>query len=139
MTKYDVLMLVVELLVLAIIAYEAGKGAWHSRRNRKKRAEIYRFLGRGLSLQGNPPSIRELERVHEWAHQVELWISDTRVYLGKECSPQASLVFLSDVNPSPMLPHRIIEIAQGAQPAYQLLLTRMTNLTRILEGADTYY
>ena len=102
MTTYDWLILIVELLVLAIIAYEAGKGAWHSKRNRKKRAEIYEFLGRGSSLQGNPPSIHEQTRVHEWVHQVEEWISDTRVYLGKECSPQASLVFLSDVSPSSM-------------------------------------
>jgi hypothetical protein len=63
MTTYDWVLLIVEFLVLAIIAYETGKAGWRSRQNRRKRAEIYALLGRGHSLQGNPPSIHEIERL----------------------------------------------------------------------------
>jgi hypothetical protein len=139
MTTYDWVLLVVEFLVLAIIAYEAGKAGWRSRQNRRKRAEIYALLGKGHSLQGNPPSIHEIERVAQWNHQVELWISDTRVYLGKQCSPQASLVFLSNMGPLPEPFHMHVDIAPGARQAYSKLLVRLANLTRVLEQADTYY
>jgi len=136
---YDWVLLIVEFLVLAIIAYEAGKAGWRSRRNRRKRAEIYALLGRGHSLSGNPPSTYEMDRVADWAHKVELWISDTRVYLGKQCSPQASLVFLSNTSPFPEPFHMQIEIAPPARQTYSKLLVRLENLRHVLEESDTYY
>jgi hypothetical protein len=139
MKTHEWVMLIVEFLVLAVIAYEAGKAGWRSLQNRKKRAEIYALLGKGHSLQGNPPSIHELDRVAQWCHQVELWISDTRVYLGKQCSPQASLVFLSNTSPFPEPFHMQIDLAPHARQAYSKLIVRLDNLTRVLEQSDTYY
>jgi hypothetical protein len=102
-------------------------------------AEIYALLGRGHSLTGNPPSVHEMARVAEWAHQVELWISETSVYLRKQCSPQASLVFLSNTSPFPEPFHMHIDLAPPVRQAYSKLIVRVDNLTRVLEQPDTYY
>jgi len=142
----DVVMLVVELLVLLLIAYEVGSGVWHKLKMRHRRSALLPYLEKGQKLLLGIPdqALEPHETVERWMQEVESWTSETRNFLD-EHSPNASFAFMSTVRSGTV--ERAARRSDGTTfrvtgslgDAYQHLQTKLDNLRRIIEEPDVYF
>jgi hypothetical protein len=130
----DIVMLVVELLVLAIIAIEYGGHVWEKRRIKVRLAAIRSSYSQGQRLQLNAPrGLGVSQASQEWTASVRQWIDDTRSLL-QLYSDQAAASFVHDPIDSPQVHHTIPDPV-----TYALLATRLSNLRGIMEKPEVYF
>jgi hypothetical protein len=135
---FDILMLVVEVLVLLLIAYEVGVNVWRDRRRTRRSRKVLGQLTKGQKLQADAPVGSSVNNpsVVSWANTTTEWANETSALLSKY-SEAASVSFLHVVggaNSSFGFGH----INPYAQHAYILLQEQLNNLRSILENPDVY-
>jgi hypothetical protein len=87
---FDWLMLAVELLVLALIAYEVVTGVRHKRRISRRISSIFVLMQRGQALEDSAPSQTADEAITaKWIENVSAWDAETNKTLAN-FSPQAA-------------------------------------------------
>jgi hypothetical protein len=135
---YDRTMLVIELLVFLLIAYEVFGGRLHRwKLNRRTRRARESFV-KGRALQRDvPQKDSKREDVSQWRETVQNWITTTDKLLAGY-SPQASASFLHD--PGHMFRLAIThEIAADAEHRYTRLQDCLNNLREIIENPEVYF
>jgi hypothetical protein len=141
---FDWLMLVVEVAVLLLIAWEIGREEHFRCKERKRQlllkqsmAKANGFISQGQTLQHTAPHVLEHnpDVVKKWMSSVESWIMDTNEFLSG-CSSQASAKFLDDSH----LPDvRFPELAVQAVIHARTLNRRLSNLQIIIQSPDIYF
>jgi hypothetical protein len=93
--SFDWLMLVVEILVLLLIAYEVGTTVLHRLQTKRRLASLFALMHRGQELQATVPGsgTADDQAIVAWKSSVEAWADDTNKILATY-SPQASARFL---------------------------------------------
>jgi hypothetical protein len=141
----DWLMLVVEALVLALIAYEIVSPRWHRRKIRRLLNVAFDFVQRGQKLQAiSPQGIYGPEGPHgpqfvpAWIEKVKTWNQEALDFM-ERCSPQARASFLSDTSSGAAHTQQSLMVPPEAQWWYRTMLTRLDNLQRIAENPDVYF
>lgn len=134
----DIIMLVVELIVLLLIAYEVSVGikARHKEARRKKVVDsrissIRESISQGQKLVNSVPPQGDWQ-VASWAKSVASWTTKTAELL-RQYSPNTEACFLDDV--------RILRDLvgnEGAQAEYLQLKARLANLRAIIENSNIY-
>jgi hypothetical protein len=133
---FDWLMLVVEILVLLLIAYEVGTTVLHRLQTKRRLASLFALMHRGQELQTTVPGSGTTDdQAVAWKSSVEAWANDTHKILATY-SPQASARFLHN----PVVSRGIYRgIAQNAQGYYESLMMRLENLRAIMEKPEVYF
>ena len=134
---FDRAMLVIELLVLFIIGFEAVVHAWGHFKVAHRLKHVRARFAEGQELQRNAPQLgARSEDVTRWVMNVDAWVNATnRLLTGY--SYQASASFLHD--PGHMF--RLVtahQIASAAESPYAQLQDRLNNLKRIIETPNVY-
>jgi hypothetical protein len=134
----DIWMVVIEVLVLAIIAYEAGSDFHHKHKLRGWLAGIFGLVSKGQNLQKHAPRSGPLGNadpaaIDPWIKSVHEWSEETANFL-KKYSTQAVVAFYQGVQRDAEYPG----IAWNAQNMFGHLLLRLNNLQRIMEKPDVY-
>jgi hypothetical protein len=129
--------LVVELFVLALIAYEIVSSKSHGRKLRRRLKIVYKCFVEGQALyQDLPTQGTDEQTVKAWRLRVTGWNNATNEQLCRY-SQRVSASFLQDHT------HRFGELhpflAQGAQQEFRLLKDRLDNLRAIMESPDAYF
>ncbi|MGO8973760.1 MAG: hypothetical protein ACLQJ0_04945 [Steroidobacteraceae bacterium] len=134
---FDWLMLLVELLVLLLIAYEVVIPAFHRRRTSRRLASLLALMNRGQKIQDAVPASGTTDdlAISAWKTSVEEWLRDTHKTL-VAYSPQASTIFLHDTGGTSL---RYRGVAQNAHDYFVMLLARMNNLRAIMEKPEVYF
>ncbi len=138
-TPFDLTMLIVEILVLALIGGEQIIRVWHHARIRRRSAQVSKSLVDGESLYTNVPHSSDPatqgERAREWIGRVDAWVNTTNQLL-VGYSLEASAAFLHSsglvfgVKPG---------INHYAQQKYTLLQERLNGLHIIMGNPDVYF
>jgi len=129
----DRTMLVIEVLVLGVIAYETISAIWRKRTVHKRLNALFALMEKGISLQQAPPDTDAA--AHDWAQAVDVWITETTQVLSKY-SAQAVASFNHQGKPASISHAGISGIAHGH---HAQLLIRLENLRAIMEKPDVYY
>ena len=118
----DVWMLIIELLVLGLIAYEVVSGWLRHREGERRRiflgarvSDLSRLMDKGQRIQSSvlDPSITNFQILQPWLDSAEAWTTETNDYLGLY-SPRGSAAFI---------------LHEQAVPDGQLLSSRYTPVT----------
>jgi hypothetical protein len=134
---FDVLMLVVEVLVLILIAYEVGSGVWQRIRRHRRSKRVLEFFSEGQALQDDAPTTTSpIVEIPEWERRCRDWTDGTNDLL-KRYSPQASAAFL--LSAGGLLDWDFFGIHEGAHDTYQSLQRHLNNLRLIMERPDVYF
>jgi hypothetical protein len=146
-------MLVVEVLVLALIAYEVIVGVRRHRRKRERKQRIGHitaglsvFMEQGKALQGGVPChelARELE-ADLWMVEADKWATEAGEFLAAHSST-ASVAFR--LTPGTGTMAMVVQNSEGAtftidgrqRHAYQRLVSRLENLSGIIETPEVYF
>jgi hypothetical protein len=134
---FDWLMLIVEILVLALIAFEIFHSIWHRRKIVRLLSRAFYFVQMGQKLQvmigpeWNGPPLGP-----EWIKSVKAWNQETLNFL-EACSPQARESFL--INNVEAHREQSLKVPPEAQWWYRTMLNRLDNLQRIAENPDVYF
>lgn len=131
----DVVIVLGELLVMFMIAYELVGRAMHKRSVAKRLNELFYAIAEGQELQAVARQITDepSPRAGEWSHAVQEWIKVTRKTL-ERCSAQAVISFMHD--PDLTLSH-LGSIAAASE--YEALVLRLNNLRCIMEHPEAYF
>lgn len=131
----DLVIVIGELLVLLLIAYELVARAIHKRSVAKRLNELFYAIAEGQELQATARQIagERSPGAGEWSHAVQEWIKVTRKTL-EHCSAQAVISFMHD--PDLTLTH-LGSIA--ALSEYESLVLRLNNLRCIMEHPEAYF
>ncbi len=132
---FDWLMLIIEVLVLVLIAYEVSVNLWHKRRIKSRLATILVLKNKGQELQVSVPHGTDDTAISAWNDAVKAWANDANRLLST-FSPQASATFLHEPG-GPLLDY--YRVPMNARDHYQFLLTRLNNLHSIMEKPDVYF
>ena len=91
----DWVMLVVELLVLLLIAYEVGSSIWFKWKTQGRLAATFEWMSKGQMLQQNAPPAGSSDEADStaWVAAVQQWMEQTHHFLAKY-SPQAAASFI---------------------------------------------
>ena len=149
---FDWVMLVVEILVLLLIAWEIGREEYFRRNDRNRKAALKKiadgisgFIERGQKLVIEVPECRDdFSPCHAWMGRVAQWSYETIQFLSTH-SPAASAAFLL-VGDSQSLDNVVrkrdgssFRVAGNLREWYQELSVRLSNLHGIKEKADVYF
>jgi hypothetical protein len=133
---FDWLMLVVEVAVLVLIAWEIGRDIWHKRKMRGRYDELFEYLDKGQKLHWSCPQVTPDGSPRDiglkWENSVKAWIKETAAFL-RRYSPKASKMFLKEVNDS------YFDIVNNADFWLTALFERLRNLREIMEKCDVYF
>jgi hypothetical protein len=130
----DWIMLVVEVLVLLLIAYEIGHGMWRKFILRRRTKLVLKFLWDGLALKHDACTVTE-DAVGTWKESVEAWTQATITGLQNH-SIAAGLSFVH----TPTRPAGSYGgVTRGANDTYGVLVARIDTLREIMEKADVYF
>jgi hypothetical protein len=134
---FDILMLVVEVLVLILIAYDVGSEIWQRNRRHRRLKRVLEFLSEGQALQdGAPTTASSVVEIPEWERRCQDWADGTNDLL-KRYSPQASATFL--LSAGGFLDWNVLRIHESAHDTYQSLQRHLNNLRLIMERPDLYF
>jgi hypothetical protein len=129
-------MLVVEILVLAIIAWECRVSARHRKRVRDAKKELRHLVERGQALLSNPPA--GSADWPQWEHAALGLIEDAKRYLQRQ-SPEALASFLSEPDWEHADHIRRFHPVLDLQHLREELSNRVDNLHSIIESVDVYF
>lgn len=124
----------IELGVLAIIAYEAIHAVIDRKRISRRKTAILGLMGRGQSLLDSVPTDYRSELVDGWAQQGERWIKDAQTLLAAYSS-QA----LGSFNHLRLSSFNYPNVSAGAHSHFKVLMARMENLRGIMEKPEVCY
>ncbi len=130
----DLMIVVGELLVLAIIAYELISRTIYRRSLARRLNELFYAIADGQELQAEARVTADESSFdpEEWSHKVSEWIKVTRKTL-ERCSAQAVISFMHDPD---------LTLKQGSiapRSEYQSLVLRLNNLRSIMEHPEAYF
>ena len=141
----DILILVVDFLVLAVILYFEGGEKLHKRKMRRQVLALASFMERGRKLQASTPDpVVASDAIDEWIEQVKLWGSETQDFLSSR-SMRASSAFTHIVNVTAVdrevrsSDGRMFHVAGYFGDAYQLLQLKLDNLHKIMVNPEAYF
>jgi hypothetical protein len=134
----DLWMLIIELLVLLLIAYEVVIGVWSKVRTSRRVTTIFQYMARGQDLQAHaPPAGTDVSIPAAWVASVQEWIQQTHDFLA-QYSPQAAASFIHDSGGASVQYSGVSSYSQ-ARDWYRTLVSRINNLRRIMEKPDVYF
>jgi hypothetical protein len=135
----DLWMLVIELLVLLLIAYEVVVGVWSKVRTSRRVATIFRYMAQGQNLQANAPpaGTTDISIPTAWVESVKEWIQQTHNAL-TQYSPQAAASFIHDSGGASVQYNSVSGHSQ-ARDWYRVLILRINNLRSIMEKPNVYF
>jgi hypothetical protein len=138
---FDLTMLGIELLVLAVIGVEAIVHLWHWLKIKRHKKRVRPYYSDGLELQSeyqkrfrHDPTGTDQTPVVDWMQKVSLWIDATGEQL-KKYSPDAVAAFMRDSGGL----IRSYGNTNSPQASYMRLEVCMNNLHEIIEQADFYF
>jgi hypothetical protein len=139
-TLFDRTMMVIELLVLLLIAYEVFGERLHRWKIHRRIANLRGFLASGQQIQADAVNAAHRgageDTPRAWARRVTEWMRDTDAQL-KSYSLQASLSFHHD--PGAMFhPFVSDSFHPAAKEQYLRLQHCLNNLHQIIERPDVY-
>jgi hypothetical protein len=133
---FDWLMLSIEVLVLALIAYEVVTSVKHRRRNARRIASIFKLVRQGQDIENSfPPYQSDEAIVTAWINKVVAWDTETRNTLA-QFSPQAAASYAYDSS-KPGVHYRGVN--PNAHHRFIFLKSRLDNLRSIMEKPDGYF
>jgi hypothetical protein len=134
----DILMLVIEVLVLVIIAYEAIKETCSRRRIRAITSQLRLFLIQGQKLYDSPPpsASTTAQDDNAWSGRVQAWTDSVQKFLNEKAD-SAAVVFnhlpiRNDTKPRAYVSHRIERV-------FIDLDERLKTLRSIMEKPNVYF
>jgi hypothetical protein len=136
---FDWLMLVVEILVLALIAYEIAITLWRKHVVNVRVARLFQQMSKGQELQKSAPhSLNTDSRMvaGRWVQSAREWSRETESLLASY-SAQATAAFVLDT--SGEMPPWYASIESSAQNQYSTLVVQLDNLRGIMEKPDVYF
>ena len=134
----DQWMLIIELLVLVLIAYEVGAGVWRAIQTHRRVKAIFQRMSLGQDLQSKAPSGGTDEpTATAWVNSVKTWMQETYNLLARY-SPQAAASFVHDQGGASVQYSGITGNAQ-ARDWYRTLISRINNLRGIMEKPEIYF
>ena len=130
----DWIIIVIELLVLALIAYEVGYDVRHRVVVKRRVRTVLELLAAGINLREQAGSLA-IGDIEQWKQSVTNWTNESHKVL-TGCSPQAGLKFgfLQARNASSYL-----GIAKDIQGHYGTLSARLDTLREIAENPHGYF
>ena len=132
----DWAMLVIELLVLFLIAYEVGHGVLRTRKLGRRVKAVLELVSEGVQLQqAVPKGSVTAESVNPWQESVLSWTQRTTQRLARY-SAQASYSF-AHITSRPAADYA--GVAGEVQNVYGCLVWRMDILRRMMEKPDAYF
>jgi len=148
----DAVMIVIELLVLIVIAWEALSTYTHRKKMLRMVSMVSPYAERGLELQHSAPSrfVAEhdqhayLTLAAQWKKRFHAWDKETKEFLSSVSQKAASLYlqFLSSED----TPHfavdadgNTVRLFHDISGTYQVLQSRLSNLRRIMENPSAYF
>jgi len=133
----DNTLLVVEILVLAFIAYEFFSGRFHRWKIHHRMKRLRERFAEGQALHHAPPWMGSAsEETLAWNRKVEVWIDVTKTQLAGY-SAHASMSFQHD----PGREFRLAathKLATAAELTYTRLQDCLNNLREIIENPEVY-
>jgi hypothetical protein len=148
----DVWMLIIELLVLGLIAYEVVSGWLRHREGERRRiflgarvSDLSRLMDKGQRVWSSvlDPNITNFQVLQPWLDSAEAWNTETNDYLARY-SPRASSAFMVVADAGTMDnvvfgSGRYFNLHGPVREVYQRLTVRLSNPRRIIEQADIYF
>jgi len=134
----DWVMFVIELLVLALIAYEVGDGIYRKWRTRRFSSAVLQLMTQGQIIQRDAPTAGTVDEATSAA-----WVESAKTWMGQAYdsltaySAQAAAAFIHDGGGFSVNYGGITGLAQ-ARNWYATLLSRLNNLRRIMENPEAY-
>lgn len=133
----DSTMLVVEILVLVLIAWEFVGGRFHRWKLQRRINRLFPCFTQGQQLYQNVPAVAaDLAASTAWVEQVEDWTQRTSKLLASYSS-KASVSFLHESGG--LVNRDFHRIHTTAYAPYVQLLERLNSLRAILEKPDIYF
>jgi hypothetical protein len=134
---FDWLMLVIEVAVLLLIAWEIGRDIWHKRKMRVRYDALFERFDKGQQLrfsfpQLGPNACNRDERL-EWENSAKTWIKETAIFL-RGFSPKAATMFLKEVNDS-----YFSDVVNNPDFWSTALFHRLENLREIMDKCEVYF
>ena len=151
---YEVSMWVMELLVLALIAYEVVHNFRKERKDHRRQAllnervlALSRCMDNGqrlLSSIPNPQYAKDFAKVQEWIDAARTWAEETNAFIALH-SMGASAAFSLITDSEKVAP--LVYGPSGAsfglyghtRECYQRLVVQLENLRRIIERPEAYF
>lgn len=133
----DLWLLVIELIVLLLIAYEVGDNWLRHRKKDKGIRKVSELMNEGMRLQRAVPASAmtpDQSTIDAWVKAVNVWLNRSHAELSK-MSPSAASAFIEGIPGSSSYPG----VAVGAYIAFGGLLLRIGKLRSISEKPDTYF
>ena len=134
----DMAMLVIELLVLALIAYEVTDKLVHRWKLERRKKMLLRLLAEAQELQQAAftlPEANDNASVIAWWNRVQPWERRTNEQLSRYSKQAAGAFMYSGSRPD----KHYMGVAIGAQVYYGMLMWRMESLRNILEKIGAYF
>jgi hypothetical protein len=144
----DVLILLVDFLVLAVIVWIEVGEKWHKRKMNRRVTEVRPYFDRGTKLQKEVPNpFGENYEVayFEWTRRVREWSDDTHRFLGTHSERAADSFFLivnASASDSVVYPENwggSFPLTGHHRESYQRLLSYLSNLRTIMEKPEAYF
>jgi hypothetical protein len=131
----DWAMLVVELLVLLLVAYEVIEKLWKQGKEKRMTKAIVRYRDAGQALRTNVPAPQADEQfLVAWQQRVTAWTQESYDGIGRY-SAHAASCFLY---PPSRMASQHIGVHAGAQDYLSITLQRLEVLRGIVENASAY-
>jgi hypothetical protein len=127
-------MLVIEILVLSIIAYQAVRAATDRFRIGRRKEVLLKLMSQGQAIFQSAPHMSHPEMAEGWNEQVDAWRKEAESVLSGY-SPQAVEAFKFTGPEVTNYNH----IAPGTRSHYGAMMARLENLRNIMENPDLYY
>ena len=131
---FDWIMLAVEVLVLALIAYEVGVPLYKRKKTSERTKILFSLMSEGQAILRKAPSVGQFTEADRWAKSVDSWTVKVENQL-TAYSPQAAVAFAQAVKLDVRIPH----VAPGVELHYRIITEKLENLRNITEKADVYY
>lgn len=131
----DVAILVIEVVLLLVLAYQQFTRIVYKRRLNKQLSKLFYALAEGQELQAIAPDTIDENSANlgKWKRAVRNWMDVTRKIL-EGCSGNAVISFMHD--PVLTLTHAG---RMSARSEYESLIARLNNLRCIMEHIDAYF
>jgi len=118
---FDWIMLAVEVLVLALIAYEVVIPLFQRKKTYKRKKELFSLMSEGQTILRKAPSAQQqFTEADRWAKLVDSWIAKVEKQLTMYSS-EAVVAFAQAVKMDVRIPH----VAQGVELHYRILLGKL--------------
>lgn len=149
----DVVTLVVEVLVFALILFEVGNGIYHRRKDRQRRLlinarvlELSRMADKGgriRSIVPDPSITSDYQILARWMNTANEWIKETDAFLSRySAHASAAFLLIADAGTVDNVVYsggRQFVLLGEIRECYQRLVVHLENLRRITEIPDAYF